>query len=123
MKERPIIFSTEMVKAILDGRKTQTRQVIGSQPNSNINPIWREDVDEAWQWATTKSRRRCPYGVPGDHLWVKETWRCVGRTLHTDNGDKDWEVVEYKASEEDEGEWRSALFMPREDSRLTKSSM
>lgn len=55
MKERPILFSGEMVKAILDGRKTQTRRVIKPQPDNQNYEI------------------ECPYGQPGDRLYVKET--------------------------------------------------
>lgn len=55
-KERPILFSGEMVSAILNGRKTQTRRVIKPQPVSNPFPL-----------------QRCPYGVTGDLLWVRET--------------------------------------------------
>ncbi len=55
MTERPIIFSADMVRAILAGKKTQTRRVINPQP-----------VDE-------DLRSGCPYGVPGDRLWVRET--------------------------------------------------
>lgn len=69
-KERPILFSAPMVRAIIEGRKTQTRRVVKPDPASDINPIL---VDGAWQWATRESRRACPYGEPGDRLWVRET--------------------------------------------------
>ena len=58
--ERPIIFSSEMAKAILDGRKTQTRRVMKPQPD-RIMP------HEGWY-------ELCPYGKVGDLLWVRETW-------------------------------------------------
>lgn len=61
MKERPIIFSGPMVRAILDGRKTQTRRVCkGQRELSNVHDF---QID------------RCPFGQPGDLLWVRETWR------------------------------------------------
>nr|BFD58945.1 hypothetical protein CKG001_10520 [Bdellovibrio sp. CKG001] len=78
MKERPILFNAEMVRAILDGRKTQTRRVVkvpqpmpgaGFRVYQSSNGEWffeRGDI----QWATFK----CPFGKPGDRLWVKETW-------------------------------------------------
>ncbi len=56
MKEKPILFSAPMVRAILDGRKRQTRRIMNPQP--------REGPVSAWS--------RCPYGVEGDRLWVKE---------------------------------------------------
>lgn len=78
MTERPILFSGPMVRAILDGRKTQTRRLVTPQPSpgeSNVaaGGLW-------WSWEYPEGRhctqdRRCPYGVPGDHLWVRETWR------------------------------------------------
>jgi hypothetical protein len=73
MMREGIIFSGPMVRAILAGRKTQTRRVIKPQPQSEINPVWIEDA-EAWQWASTASRQQCPYGQIGDELWVRETW-------------------------------------------------
>ena len=61
MKERPILFSSPMVRAILDGRKTQTRRVCkGQRELSNVHDF---QLD------------RCPFGQPGDRLWVRETWR------------------------------------------------
>lgn len=94
-KERPILFSTEMVNAILEGRKTQTRRVIDPQPVDDefgiirdcniIGPEWYEPLvidrdgfevpgeeiygvyDEYGEWGA-----RCPYGSPGDMLYVKE---------------------------------------------------
>ena len=63
MKERPIPFNSEMVKAILEGRKTQTRRPIKPQPVSGI--VFKDELVE-----------KCPYGQSGDRLWVRETWYC-----------------------------------------------
>lgn len=89
MKERPILMKGAMVRAILKGRKIQTRRIIKPQPsgsNTQNDPYgWR------WKWTPTDKRipifewgkdttgwismlKHCPYGVPGDRLWVKETW-------------------------------------------------
>lgn len=61
MKERPIIFSGPMVRTILEGRKTQTRRVV------KHNWAWGEQFELAH-----KALHLCPYGQPGDRLWVRE---------------------------------------------------
>lgn len=63
---RPIIFSAEMVRAILEGRKTQTRRVI---KHSHAYIDYPHKVTTAVNWLT----KHCPYGQPGDILWVRET--------------------------------------------------
>ena len=85
MPERPIIFSGEMVRAILDGRKTQTRRAMKDKPFCP-NAVMRR-VDDKWlvvpQYANSHDGcppvnsvyRTCPYGTPGDLLWVRETWK------------------------------------------------
>lgn len=76
-EERPILFNGEMVRAILDGRKTQTRRVIKFKYGQHVD----EDLDKPngpmWLWQMDKygeyHRWPCPYGQPGDTLWVRET--------------------------------------------------
>ncbi|MGU2419435.1 hypothetical protein [Burkholderia cenocepacia] len=96
MKERPILFSGPMVRAILDGRKTQTRRVsipkrspidfIGGGPRGG--PDWNdpacwgfEDPDTGFWWALRGNEEchqlLCPHGQPGDRLWVRETCRAA----------------------------------------------
>ena len=72
MKERPILFSASMVRAILDGSKTQTRRVI-KLPDS---PMTYAKSD--WMIAC-EPIGRCPYGKPGDHLWVREAFWAFGK--------------------------------------------
>lgn len=85
MKERPILFSGEMVRAILDGRKTQTRRVIKPQPCQLDNGKWYwqkrtndtgvyTDLPYGHWWEYALVSGECPYGVSGDLLWVRETW-------------------------------------------------
>lgn len=89
MKERPILFNGDMVRAILEGRKTQTRRIVKSQPHDTdlitvghyhpivIDRYGDEDAgaeifgaySEDGEWGT-----KFPYGQPGDRLWVRETW-------------------------------------------------
>ncbi len=76
MKERPIIFSGEMVRAILERRKTQTRRVIKPQPLSEIS--YRD-----YCAVVDGKKIFCPYGQPGDRLWVKETLHRFDIDLHS----------------------------------------
>jgi hypothetical protein len=89
MKEHPILFSDPMVRAILDGSKTQTRRVVKPQPyiDEQGNFCWNgycfgQDRNGPLVQAiaspvpSSKTKRvRCPYGQPGDQLWVREAWR------------------------------------------------
>lgn len=73
MGEKPILFSGEMVRAILDGRKTQTRRVVKPQP---VRAGWNEGhFEKGAYWRDWPYM--CPYGHPGDRLWVRETWQRV----------------------------------------------
>lgn len=139
MKSRPIIFRGDMVRAIREGRKTQTRRVVTLREFDRSGTpgydwtfrdrrgVW-NDYDNAHLLA-----RQCPYGVPGDELWVRETWcfeadpitsRTTERVLYkaTDQcdflDDGDGSAVLNKDGSE-RSPWRSPLFMPREASRLT----
>lgn len=91
-KARPIIFSGEMVRALLDGRKTMTRRVVKKQ--------------------------HCPYGQPGDLLWVRETWRQAqwkDGILYRADKARSLGMDEYS----DRHKWKPSIFMPRKASRLT----
>lgn len=77
MKERPILFSAPMVRAILDGRKTQTRRIVK-------NPEWTgcltgDCPHERQAECDVALVALSPYGAPGDRLWVRET--CIGEEL------------------------------------------
>ena len=148
VKERPILFSGPMVRAILDGRKTQTRRIVKPQPET-INEDWEDSPTEFMKtehhrpvFADTYCRHYCPYGRPGDRLWVRETW-CPLRDNHYHDGlparhmlthRSDGRPIragaEYRAdgSENDEQrrcmselhyKWTPSIHMPRWASRLT----
>jgi len=80
VRERPILFSGEMVRAILEGRKTQARRVVTPQPDrgEKYEPSDPFLMDTGvWGWMNgvvtyPMNDRRCPYGQPGDRLWVRE---------------------------------------------------
>jgi len=96
MKERPIIFSGPMVRAILEGRKTQTRRVVKRTEGNNVvefRPIGDgrfEVFEDRYSDGVISSVRRfyrCPYGAPGHRLWVRETWQMVDQDGEADASD------------------------------------
>ena len=109
-KERPILFSAPMVRAILDGQKTQTRRVVKPQPvlvNSQSGFRF-PHMPGKGSFFPGEAERFCPYGQPGDHLWVRETWREDGRG-----------IVTYRATDpETAGRWKPSIHMPRRFSRI-----
>lgn len=134
MKERPILFSAPMVRAILDGRKTQTRRIVKPQPE-------RDEQYGGFHWPSHAARSMltikdmsaaCPYGTRGERLWVRETHApfSVGEGLDTPVP----ECVAYRATCEDDGfdyvngrgevthltvtKWTPSIFMPRWASRI-----
>ena len=153
-RERSILFSASMIRALLDGRKTMTRRVVKPQPDAKFFDPPRcqysatghggpglyvgcgDYPDEGSQlW-------RCPFGAPGDLLWVRETWRTgvgldgfspqriteMAREAGYDDG---WGPVQYVADGAARG-WRDipnfggawgnirqSIHMPRWASRLT----
>jgi len=145
MKERPIIFSGEMVRAILDGRKTQTRRVVKPQPTwedpvKTIEGEWMDYEDAhivdhaAWECGGLPHGRKCPYGQPGDRLWVRETWWPIGGFWSTHIGTICSAEIRYRADDRvlyqscpDEFKrnyqnpmgWRPSIHMPRWASRIT----
>lgn len=84
MKERGMIFNGEMVRAILDGRKTQTRRIV-SERHLNLIDLGSK-IGECYplecgiDHANSQSyyREHCPFGKPGDRIWVRETWAEAG---------------------------------------------
>lgn len=82
MKERPILFKPEMVRAILEGRKTMTRRVIKPQPECSPDSAMRWESSGKWQWRlmgglepAQAPQFACPYGNYDDRLWVRESIR------------------------------------------------
>lgn len=148
MKERGIIMTGESVRAILEGRKTQTRRVI-KPPIPNTHFSWNNHGDDdLFFWTDYPGQgekgdvihRRCPYGARCTSLWVRETWAIYSKSW-TDYG---WEgngiidipipktkpvgsmysqtFVIYAADgyPTEEGEqWKPSIFMPRWASRIT----
>ncbi|MDI7136534.1 hypothetical protein QMO42_19110 [Pseudomonas aeruginosa] len=89
MKERPILFSGPMVRAILEGRKSVTRRVVKPQPDflgSMVDPNTPFKTLDAGLHA----RITCPHGQPGDRLWVRETWGVISNTWDESGNMVDW---------------------------------
>lgn len=111
MKERPILFSAPMVRAILSGTKTQTRRVVKDGPALHQGHT-------AWEMT------RCPYGQPGGVLWVRETWRHIeGGAVYDAAGGVmdafDSETIYRADKPHAHGPWKPAIHMPRWASRIT----
>lgn len=150
MRERPILFSAPMVCALLDGRKTQTRRVVRPQPERVTEHMQgRVRVPEGWSWKdlyvsdespspfAANMDHYCPYGAPGDRLWVRETWFPDPPIDGSWDGDIQWNgcgrpiggVPEayrspahciYAATRPGvELAWRPSIHMPRWASRIT----
>lgn len=83
MKERPILFSGPMVRAILEGRKTQTRRVLKYEHFHGCltGDCPHQKQDECDACLAEYANTECPYGVPGDRLWVRESWALTGDRL------------------------------------------
>lgn len=125
MKERPIIFSAPMVRAILSGAKTQTRRVMKVRCHS----ICEGDDGKLWPWSEDAELAEdfwhpCPFGKPGDRLWVRETWKHIeGGAIYDASGGTidafDPETI-YRADRPNlYGPWMSPIHMPRWASRIT----
>ena len=103
MKEHPILFNGEMVRAILSGQKTQSRRVIKPQPTVDYHSGFvLESMDKTRRYGdviftdtvnpvfvTKTEYARYPYGEPGDVLWVRETFSTSGLTRYNYTGDPD----------------------------------
>lgn len=162
VRERPILYSGPMVREILERRKTQTRRVMVPQPNPSLDYVKGRTISRfrcvslvppgkpgypEWQAEdhtgpidafpdgrdSVKAEIGCPYGAPGDRLWVRETWGCpeadhpraVGGRKPA-QGDR----LVYAANPSDAYQWRGgpgcsdfvwrpSIHMPRWASRIT----
>ncbi|HHL1466134.1 TPA: hypothetical protein ACQ3C4_004059 [Klebsiella pneumoniae] len=119
MKERGMIFNGEMVRAILDGRKTQTRRTVKPQPDEDglakvTNGPW---VD------TSERNYRCPFGAAGDRIWVRETWAEAGASapdlkLYRANYPEHVPSIYENVPPDEEIRWTPSIHMPRTASRI-----
>jgi hypothetical protein len=146
MNYKPILFSGEMVRAILDGRKNQTRRIVKPQPIVNftgdhsVEIEWlgvltkrsggqglssQELLDYFWEDICNQRLTNevlCPYGQVGDRLWVRETFADgfidgIGSTIIYKADNPDFDKDFLK-----NGKWEPSIFMPREASRITREN-
>lgn len=124
VKERPILFSAPMVRAVLDGRKTQTRRVVRLRFNENVSGpnfdgLFSETKDPVTRYFA------CPYGAPGDRLWVRETWGYFPGSLDSErqvlyratvSNPPEWDTRRGDVSEFTV--WRPSIHLPRWASRI-----
>lgn len=145
IKERPILFSAPMVRAILEGRKTVTRREIKpskrsadtqfelhQQPDGSWLPLHTFD-ESCMDDQGTEHPIVCPYGKPGDRLWVRETWYCdhfevmrgpylkpddldIGEAI--DDGTLVYAAEGLTRYEADQPIWKPSIHMPRWASRI-----
>lgn len=120
MKERGMIFNGEMVRAILDGRKTQTRRPL-KWKQTRFTEIGEREDGSRWPWSEDAEHacdfwHPCPFGAVGDRIWVRETFCAVpdheepagcSALLYAADGNGPY------------GKWTPSIHMPRWASRLT----
>lgn len=128
MKERPILFSGSMVRAILEGRKTMTRRVVKPQHLNMVEAVL--EANGRWVFETIDYELTTPHGRPGDRLWVRETWRTYKSLDHlSPRKISDGAIVDCSAGYPNKriydnspilgmGKWRPSIFMPRWASRI-----
>lgn len=114
MKDRPILFNAPMVRAALDGSKTQTRRVVKLTDAAHVKE---PRGHRRWHPGDPDATQACPYGQPGDRLWVRETWLKTNPWSaggHHTYGYRASDAIEFP-----DAVWRPSIHMPRIASRIT----
>ena len=135
MSDRPILFSAPMVRALLAGRKTQTRRIIKPQPKlaPHHEPVRVESRGGGrWVWMVCTDRPAYQFATgdwtsriqTGDRLWVREAWAPLSALTHNDPGvqalaDKGFYRADSGTVEGEISRWRPSIHMPRWASRIT----
>ena len=110
-RELPILFNTEMVRAILDGRKSCTRRLVKFLPGEN--PRWTGYIKDGLMLYNGKNEpciRKAPY-QPGDTLYVRETWKKAPNGYYYY---EDWQ----RGDIADLTKWKPSIHMPKEAARI-----
>lgn len=114
MKATPLLFTVDMIRALLDGRKTQTRRIVR---RTDAGRVKAPRSSRNWHLDDPDAVKACPYGGPGDLIWVRETWGVLYQQFRNDRDEPTW----YRASGDLESlpTWYPSIHMPRWRSRLT----
>lgn len=125
MKERPILFSAPMVRAILGGMKTQTRRIVKPQPVGKIDPVfsWADGIQQCAFGPQDRRKDGSIYwrNVPWqefDRLWVRETW---GKLFNNSSDEPIFYKADYSAYELETQvlpKWKPSIHMPRQAARI-----
>ncbi|HCI6451245.1 TPA: hypothetical protein NPO88_000350 [Klebsiella quasipneumoniae subsp. similipneumoniae] len=127
MTERGMIFNGEMVRAILDGRKTQTRRPI-KWKQTRFTEIGEREDGSKWPWSEDVEHacdfwHPCPFGAVGDRIWVRETWADAGASapdlkLYRANYPEHVPSIYENVPPAKEIRWTPSIHMPRTASRI-----
>ncbi|HDZ0930051.1 TPA: hypothetical protein RRU91_003393 [Klebsiella quasipneumoniae] len=127
MTERGMIFNAEMVRAILDGRKTQTRRPI-KWKQTRFTEIGEREDGSKWPWSEDAEHacdfwHPCPFGDVGDRIWVRETWAEAGASapdlkLYRANYPEHVPSIYENVPPAEEIRWTPSIHMPRTASRI-----
>ncbi|APS96435.1 hypothetical protein RY856_15065 [Klebsiella pneumoniae] len=127
MTERGMIFNAEMVRAILDGRKTQTRRPI-KWKQTRFTEIGEREDGSKWPWSEDAEHacdfwHPCPFGAVGDRIWVRETWADAGASapdlkLYRANYPEHVPSIYENVPPAKEIRWTPSIHMPRTASRI-----
>lgn len=118
MTEHPILFTPENVRAILQGRKTQTRRLVKL---TDAGRIKKSGSTKNWHPDDANAVQACPYGMPGDRLWVRETWAWPGeeQVLYKANPNDAALVERWKTDPNcPQVKWTPSIHMPKKFCRL-----
>jgi hypothetical protein len=130
MREHPLLMKGPLVRATLEGRKTQTRRPVKPQPSDDIVDVEYDDIADLWLGNTKEDNdlgfcsswtARCPLGRTGDRLWVRETWAWPGEEEFIYRADQWAEdmVAKWKTDPNyPQVKWSPSIHMPRRACRL-----
>lgn len=127
IREKGLIFNSEMVRAILDGRKTQTRRPI-KWKQTRFTEIGEREDGSKWPWSEDAEHacdfwHPCPFGAVGDRIWVRETWAEAGASapdlkLYRANYPEHVPSIYENVPPAEEIRWTPSIHMPRTASRI-----